>query len=388
MHVLVTGGAGFIGRHLVPILLERGHDVSIIDSLTENIHGPEPQLPSSLTEDSRFVRADIRDMDAWSFLTDAAPDAIIHLAAETGVGQSMYEIRRYTDVNIQGTATMLDAIRERAGGVGRIVLASSRAVYGEGSYRCERCGIVTPLGRSKERLEQGLWEPVCPTCSGDIVSITTSEDAPRVPTSVYAMTKSAQEDLVSIAGPTLGSTTAVLRYTNVYGEGQPLTNPYTGVLSAFALRLMKGEYPRVYEDGQPTRDFVHVSDVAEATARAAESSTSATLNVGSGERWSLEQIAAQLSQAFAMDPTGLAITGQYRIGDIRHFVAQVELLGSVLAFNSKEALADGLDRFGAWVREGARVPTDDVAERAEQDLLKHGLLGRGVEPASGKGTRP
>ena len=385
MRVLVTGGAGFIGRHLVPLLLERGHDVSVIDALTENVHGPEPEVPSFLTEDCRFVEADVRDPGAWNILAEAAPDVVIHLAAETGVGQSMYEIRRYTDVNIQGTAMMLDAIRDGTDGVERIVLASSRAVYGEGSYHCDSCGVVTPLPRSKDRLEQGLWEPVCPTCSGEIISTATSEDAPRVPTSVYGMTKVAQEDLISIAAPTLGSTTAVLRYTNVYGEGQPLTNPYTGVLSAFALRLMKGEYPRVYEDGQPTRDFVHVSDVAEATARAAETSTLATLNVGSGERWSLEQIAAHLTRDFAMDPTGLAITGQYRVGDIRHFLAHVELLRSALAFDAREALTDGLGRFGNWVREVARVPTDDVADRAEQDLLKHELLGRGAHPGPAPG---
>ena len=375
MHVLVTGGAGFIGRHLVPILLERGHDVSIVDSLTENIHGPDPQLPSSLTEDSRFVRADIRDTDAWRFLSDAAPDAVIHLAAETGVGQSMYEIRRYTDVNIQGTATMLDAVRESVGGVERIVLASSRAVYGEGSYRCERCGIVTPLGRSKERLDQGLWEAVCPMCNSEIVSIATSEDAPRVPTSVYAMTKCAQEDLVTIAGPIQGATMALLRYTNVYGEGQPLTNPYTGVLSAFALRSMKGEYPRVYEDGQPTRDFVHVSDVAEATAGAVESSISGTVNVGSGERWSLEHIAAELTRVFGMDTRQIEITGQYRIGDIRHFEANIERARRDIGFEPVVGLDEGLRRFAAWAASRTAIPTTDISDRAERELLVHGLLG-------------
>ena len=376
MHVLVTGGAGFIGRHLVPILLERGHEVSILDSLAENVHGQDPKLPAFLTQDCRFVTGDIRDPDAWALLDDRAPEAVIHLAAETGVGQSMYEIGRYTDVNIQGTSVMLDQLRDRYGGVGRIVVASSRAVYGEGSYRREDGRIVTPPARSAERLAQGLWEPVDPSGAGELASIPTAEDAPRVPTSVYAMTKSAQEDLVQIAGPTLGASTAVLRYANVYGEGQPLTNPYTGVLSAFALRLVHGQQPSVYEDGQPSRDFVHVADVAMATALATESDESLTANVGSGERWTLEQIARRLTQVFGMDPSGVVVTGQYRVGDIRGFLADIDELATVLGFQPAIGLGEGLQRFGSWVSSEATIPETDVASMAEAQLRAKGLLGR------------
>ena len=375
MHVLVTGGAGFIGRHLVPILLERGHDVSIIDSLTENIHGPDPQLPSSLTEDSRFVRADLRDADAWRFLTDATPDAVIHLAAETGVGQSMYEIRRYTDVNIQGTATMLDELRSRRTDVGHFVLASSRAVYGEGSYHCEACGTVTPGPRTVERLRRGLWEPVCPGCGGDVTSIPTHEDAKRAPTSVYSMTKSAQEDLVGIVAPTLGATSTILRYANVYGEGQPLTNPYTGVLSAFALRLVRGDLPKVYEDGNPTRDFVHVTDVARATVLSAESASDVTVNVGSGEPWTLHEIAQAQTRAFGLDIDRIEVTGQYRLGDIRAFQADIAAAREALTFVPTVDLAEGLRRLCAWVREEAVLPETDVAGRAEAQLRQERLLG-------------
>ena len=376
MQILVTGGAGFIGRQLIPLLLERGHDVSIIDSIAENVHGAHPQLPSFLSDDCRLIQADIRDAAAWSCLEKAAPDAVIHLAAETGVGQSMYEIGRYTDVNIQGTSVMLDAIRDRCGGVGRMVVASSRAVYGEGSYRGEDGRLVTPAARSAERLERGLWEPADPTGSGELVSMPTGEDAPRVPTSIYAMTKSAQEDLVQIAGPTLGASTAVLRYTNVYGEGQPLTNPYTGVLSAFALKLVQGQFPSVYEDGRPTRDFVHVSDVAMATTLAAESSDPMTVNVGSGERWSLEEIAEQLTEVFGLDPAGVVVTGQYRLGDIRHFLASTDSLTTALNFHPSVGLAEGLRRFGAWVEAEAQIPDHDVASEAEQQLRSRGLLGQ------------
>lgn len=374
MRILITGGAGFIGRHLAPQLLERGHDVTIVDRLAENVHGPSPQLPAMLTERCRFVRGDVRTPETWDVLDEAAPEVIVHLAAETGVGQSMYEVGRYTDVNIQGTAVMLDQLRRHGTEVRHLVLASSRAVYGEGSYRCESCGVVTPRARTPQQLEQGRWEPPCPSCGGDIDAIATAEDAPRVPTSVYAMTKAAQEDLLSIVAPTLGATLATLRYGNVYGEGQPLTNPYTGVLSAFALRLMRGEAPKVYEDGRPTRDFVHVSDVAAATALACEAGTDLLANVGSGERWTLHDIAVEQAAAFGA-PVGVEVTGQYRVGDIRGFQATTDAMEKYLGYRPTVGLTDGLSRFARWVREEAEVPATDVASKAEDELRQAGLQG-------------
>jgi dTDP-L-rhamnose 4-epimerase len=375
MRVLVTGGAGFIGRQLVPILLDRGHEVTILDSLEVKIHGGKPDLPARLSEDARLVVGDVRDPTAWGMLDATRPEVVVHLAAETGVGQSMYEIGRYTDVNVHGTAVMLDALRERNGGIGRLVLASSRAVYGEGAYSCETCGSVTPSPRTPERLDAGLWEPVCPGCGGDVESVPTGEETPRAPTSVYAMTKAAQEDLVAVAGPTLGASTAVLRYTNVYGEGQPLTNPYTGVLSAFGLRLVEGQEPNVYEDGEPSRDFVHVSDVARATASAVEAEGDVVANVGSGERWTLEEIARRLSQVFGRDGS-VHVTGQFRLGDIRHFVADQRRARAALDFAPALPLDTGLERFGRWVMEEAERPTEDVAREAERALANRGLLGQ------------
>jgi dTDP-L-rhamnose 4-epimerase len=374
MNVLVTGGAGFIGRQLVPLLLGQGHSVMVMDCLTATVHGEHPVLPEFLTRDCRFARSDIRDPQAWQFLAAERPDVVVHLAAETGVGQSMYEVGRYTDVNIQGTAVMLDALRE-FGGTGRIVLASSRAVYGEGSYDCETCGVVTPAPRSSERLSAGLWEPTCPTCGRDIAGIETREDAPRAPTSIYAMTKSAQEDLIGIAAPTLGASAAILRYANVYGEGQPLTNPYTGVLSAFALRLMKGGAPEVYEDGLATRDFVHVLDIAKATLVAAEGLKDVTVNIGSGERWTLLDIARELSCVFGCEPSRVQVTGKYRIGDIRGYLADISGLQEALGFQAGVPLSEGLRRFGSWVRSDASIPEQDVASLAERELVERGLLG-------------
>jgi dTDP-L-rhamnose 4-epimerase len=299
---------------------------------------------------------------------------VVHLAAETGVGQSMYEVSSYTDVNIQGTAVMLDALREY-GGTGRIVLASSRAVYGEGSYECELCGVLTPAPRSGAQLAAGQWEPTCPTCRGDITGISTREAAPRLPTSVYATTKSAQEDLITITAPTFGASTAVLRYANVYGEGQPLTNPYTGVLTAFALRLMKGSAPEVYEDGLATRDFVHVVDVARATFIAAFGREDVTLNVGSGERWSLLDIARELAITFGSDASEITVSGKYRLGDIRGYLADVTALQEQMAFRCEVGLREGLRRFAGWVRSDAEIPTEDVGAIAERQLAERGLLG-------------
>ena len=375
MRVLVTGGAGFIGRSLVPILLERGHEVAVVDSLSPAIHGSDPQLPDSVTLDSHFVVGDIRDESLWHRLPAAGPDVVVHLAAETGVGQSMHEIERYVDVNLRGTAVMLEGIRDRWGGVSRLVLASSRAVYGEGSYECDLCGLVTPSQRTDTQLRDGRWEPTCPSCSGSIVSVPTGEAAGLSPTSVYAMTKAGQEELCRVVGPTLGAVSAILRYSNVYGEGQPLTNPYTGVLGAFALQLMRGEAPRVYEDGGESRDFVHVSDVARATALAAENPRALLLNVGSGARSTLIDIATQLALAFPKVDDPIQVTGQYRLGDIRHFVSDVARLADSLGFQPAVDLQEGLGRFASWVAAEARIPVEDVARRAEGELVTRGLLG-------------
>lgn len=376
MKIVITGGAGFIGRRLAPLLLEAGHELTVIDRLSEAVHGSAPEVPAVLGPDTRFVRADIRDPDTWGVLSSAKPEVIVHLAAETGVGQSMYEVARYTDVNVQGTSVMLDAIRSHDVVVRHFVLASSRAVYGEGSYRCDRCGIVTPATRNAERLAAGLWEPVCPMCDGDVNGCATEESAPRRPTSVYAMTKAVQEDLLGIVAPTLGASVTTLRYSNVYGEGQPLSNPYTGVLSAFALRLMRGLAPKLYEDGAPVRDFVHVDDVARATALATGRDETATVNVGSGSGATLREVAATMVGAFGLHPDDIEVTGQYRIGDIRHFVADTGAARNLLGFEPEVDHVEGTERFRRWVEAEAVIPEHDAASVAEQELEERGLLGR------------
>jgi dTDP-L-rhamnose 4-epimerase len=374
MRVLVTGGAGFIGRSLVPILLERGHEVLVVDSLSPAIHGSDPELPESVTLDSQLVVGDIRDESLWSGLPASGPDVVVHLAAETGVGQSMHEVERYVDVNLRGTAVMLEGIRDRWGGVSRLVLASSRAVYGEGLYQCDLCGLVTPSQRSDAQLRAGRWDPPCPVCSGSIVSVPTGETAASAPTSVYALTKVGQEDLCRVVAPTLGAVSAILRYSNVYGEGQPLTNPYTGVLSAFALQFMRGRAPRVYEDGAESRDFVHVSDVARVTALAAEDQRDLLLNVGSGSRISLLEVARRLADAFPNVDDRIEVTGTYRLGDIRHYVSDARRLQQLLDFQPEVDLGDGLVRFASWVTLEASVPGEDVAAKAEGELASLGLL--------------
>jgi dTDP-L-rhamnose 4-epimerase len=379
MNITVTGGAGFIGRSLVSLLLERGHDVTVIDALTPAVHGHDPDLPEEITDHSRLVVGDIRDATVWDRLPDAQrPDVVVHFAAETGVGQSMIEIERYVDVNLRGSAVMLEALRDRWGEFGHLVLASSRAVYGEGTYRCGSCGLVTPPPRVERELLSGHWEPQCPVCGRSIESVPTHESAVPAPSSVYAMTKAGQEDLLGVVAPTLGATTAVLRYSNVYGEGQPLTNPYTGVLSAFALRIVQGKPPTVYEDGVASRDFVHVRDVARATAAAVERHGDLVVNVGSGMRTSLNEIAHALVETMNPEVGVPIVTGQYRIGDIRHFVADVSGAREALDFEPAIGLREGLARFGEWVARDARLPDDDVASRAERELSDRGLGGRGA----------
>jgi dTDP-L-rhamnose 4-epimerase len=262
VNVLVTGGAGFIGRHLVKRLVGAGYSVRVLDSLSEQIHGPSASEPPELTG-AEFVHGDVRDAECLAVaLVDI--DAVVHLAAETGVGQSMYEAERYVDANDRGTACLVQALVRCQRPV-RVVLASSRAVYGEGLYRCQHCGEVSPPPRDGSALGRGVWNLVCPVCGGAIDPLPTHEEARTDPGSVYAATKLAQEHLCRILGTAYGLSWVILRYFNVYGPGQSLSNPYTGILSTFHARAAHGNAIEVYEDGRESRDFVFVDDVVEAT---------------------------------------------------------------------------------------------------------------------------
>jgi dTDP-L-rhamnose 4-epimerase len=377
--VLVTGGAGFIGSHVALALLRAGFEVRILDNLSPQIHGAVPDGAYWLKGgDVDFVRGSVTSpADVHKALKDV--DAIVHLAAETGTGQSMYEIARYSEVNIQGTATLLDAvITTKNHAVRRIVLASSRSIYGEGAYICATCSPerrVYPDARSGEALAKHQWEPTCAHCGSELTPVPTREDAPIRSASIYAATKSVQEDLIRISCSSSGIGYAILRLQNVYGERQSLNNPYTGILSIFSTRIRHGLHLPIFEDGNESRDFVHVEDVANvfATSLRTQIPLNRPINVGGGVKISVLHVAQELSRAFGVSPN-CVVTGQYRAGDIRHNYADVSLLKEALGYIPKIDIQRGLQRFVAWARE--QPLPEDRLERAHAELGHHKMMGQ------------
>jgi dTDP-L-rhamnose 4-epimerase len=376
--VLITGGLGFIGLALARTLVRRGMAVRLLDNLSPQIHGavPRPELGGLREPDVEVMRGDVRQRRDWvSALSDVT--AVVHLAAETGTGQSMYRIGDYTHTNVLGTALLLDVLANGPHEVAKLVLASSRAVYGEGAYGCAGCGLVYPPIRSLGSLQAGQWEPLCPTCCGLIYPVATPETARTSPASVYAATKLAQEDLVRIAASSLGIPFAIFRFQNVYGEGQSLHNPYTGILSIFSNRIRQGKALALFEDGQESRDFVHVSDVIEAVALslASDGGDGLTMNVGSGEQVTVESIARNLKRQFGAS-SELVVSGQYRLGDIRHNFADISVIRQALGFSPKVTLEEGIARFVHWVKTQpiAGGSPEDGLDRANRELIERGLM--------------
>ena len=377
--ILVTGGAGFIGSHLVPQLLAAGFAVRILDTLSPQIHGHVPANADWLaaTPGVEFRRGSVTDAAEVAKALDGVW-GVVHLASETGTGQSMSEIDRYCHENVQGTAVLMQQLVDRKGsGVARVILSSSRSVYGEGSYVRPSTGTgarLTPPARSAERLRARQWEPVCPETGETLQVVPTREDDRTAPSSIYAASKLMQEDLVRITCDSLGFGHAILRLQNVYGEGQSLKNPYTGILSVFSKRIRRGLVLPVFEDGLESRDFVHVSDVARAFVAALVSETPANtvINVGSGAATSVMDVARELSLAFGADPR-IEVTGEFRLGDIRHNVADVSRLHSVLGLQPQVTLAEGLGRFAGWVATQP-LPEDRLAE-ANAELKRRNMMG-------------
>lgn len=380
--VLITGGAGFIGSHLTRLLRSHGFQVRILDSLSPQIHGPVPSGLDWLTTDGvEFVRGSVTVReDVERALLGA--DHLVHLAAETGTGQSMYQVARYNEVNTQGTALIFDVLanaKERS--LQRVVLASSRSVYGEGAYECaagccdERgARRQYPSARLPAQLARHEWEPICIRCGEPLRAVPTREDDGIRPASIYAATKYAQEDLVRIGCESLGLGHAILRLQNVYGEGQSLKNPYTGILSIFSTRVRRGLQLTAFEDGLESRDFVHVTDVAEAMLLALTTPQSANtvINVGSGIATSVLDVAASLSEALGRTPD-IRVTSEYRVGDIRHNVADVTRLHDVLGYAPQVSLKHGLRRFCDWVL--SQPLPEDQLDRANAELKARNLMG-------------
>jgi len=367
-NVLVTGGAGFIGSFTVDLLIERGYNVRILDNLEPQVHGKAPEY---LNPDADFIYGDVQNR---GHLENAVKDvdAIFHLAAAVGVGQSMYQIDKYVSVNTRSTATLLDILVNMETDVKKLIVASSMSIYGEGKYECEKCGPVYPGLRSEKQLKQKEWEPKCPTCRKPLQPRPTNEEKPLEPTSIYAMTKRHQEEMCLTIGKTYGIPTVALRYFNVYGPRQALSNPYTGCCAIFSSRIMNGNPPYIFEDGMQTRDFVHVADVAYANLLALEKNGGnyQALNVGTGKPTSIKRLAELLLQLLGSELKPI-ISHEYRAGDIRHCYADITRIEKKLGFKPSISIEKGLPGFVKWVKTQRNVA--DQFEKAKAELKRRGL---------------
>jgi len=365
--VLITGGAGFVGSHLADALLAGGYNVRALDNLGVQVHGTSISRPLYLSNDVELIRGDVRDPSAVARALRGV-DAVFHLAAAVGVGQSMYEIEYYTDVNNRGTAVLLEALSKSP--VARLVVASSMSIYGEGLYRTAGGAIVNPSERPLDQLRAGDWE--LRGDDGVLSPLPTPESKTPSPSSVYALSKYDQERLSLLVGQAYGIPTVALRFFNIYGTRQALSNPYTGVLAIFAARYLNGKPPLVFEDGKQRRDFVNVRDVTAACRLALERPQLAgrVFNIGSGRSISISEIAQAMAQAVGRADLQPVITNKYRVGDIRHCFADTSLARDALGFAPAVPLGEGLAELAEWM-EGQTA--FDRIEAASEELARRGL---------------
>ena len=368
MRVLVTGGAGFIGSHVVDALLASGHEVRVLDSLDPQVH---TGVPGYLDSAAELVVGDVRDHDAVRrALADV--DRVVHLAAAVGVGQSMYEIERYTSVNALGAAVVLEEVVADRDRIEKVVVASSMSIYGEGLYRCPADGAErAPRPRPREQLVARDWELRCDSCGSTLDPLPTPESKPLAPTSVYAVGKRDHEELFLAVGAAYDLPATALRFFNVYGPRQALSNPYTGVAAIFASRLLNGRAPVVFEDGLQSRDFVHVSDVAAAVVAALEPAAAdgEALNVASGRRVTVLDVARALGEGLGVDAEP-EIRNEFRAGDIRHCFADVTRARELPGFSAAVRFEDGMTELASWL---AGQEADDRVAEATQALSSRGL---------------
>jgi dTDP-L-rhamnose 4-epimerase len=367
VRVLITGGAGFIGSHAADVLLAAGYQVRVLDNLAPQIHGLQRQRPSYLSTDAELIPGDITDSLAVERALRGA-DLVLHLASSVGVGQSMYDIASYVRTNELGTAVLLEAISRRP--VKRLVIASSMSIYGEGLCRSAGGEVVNPPERSIDQLKSGEWE-LADGHGSHLEPVPTPESKQPTLTSIYALNKYAQERMCLITGKAYGIPTVALRFFNVFGPRQALSNPYTGVLAIFAARLLNNRPPLVFEDGLQRRDFVHVHDVARACVLALESTHSNhVFNIGSGQSRTIASVARDLARVMGRS-IAPEITGKYRAGDIRHCFADIEKSRALLKFEPRVAFDEGLDELADYL---AGQIAEDRAEKATEELLKRGLV--------------
>lgn len=367
-HVLITGGAGFIGSHLADELLRAGYRVSAIDNLSPQVHGPEQRRPAYLAPEVELMVGDVRDAAAVRRALRGV-DAVVHLAAMVGVGQSMYRVHDYTSVNAGGTSVLLEALAEQP--VRRLVVASSMSVYGEGLFRRPSGEVIEGHSRSLEQLKQGAWELLGPD-GDELTPVPTTEAKTPNLESVYALSKYDQERLCLIVGRAYNIPTVALRLFNVYGPRQALSNPYTGVLAIFASRLLNQSPPLIFEDGLQRRDFVSVLDVARAfrLALTEDPAVGEVLNIGSGQPRTVLDVSRAMRQALGRKGVGEEITGRYRMGDVRHCFADISRARRVLGYEPQVSFESGLGELARWLE--GQVARDRVAE-ARAELEQRGL---------------
>jgi dTDP-L-rhamnose 4-epimerase len=369
MKILVTGGAGFIGSHIVDELIREGHYVRIFDNLEPQVH---TQVPSYLNKDAEFIKGDVRDIPAMEAAIEDM-DVIFHEAAMVGVGQSMYQVKRYVDVNTAGTANLLDLLVNKNHDVKKLIVASSMSIYGEGTYACEDCGIVYPALRSDEQLKSHDWEMKCPNCNKYVKPVPTKESKPLLPTSIYAVTKKDQEEMSLAIGRSYGLPTVALRYFNVFGPRQALSNPYTGVCAIFSSRIKNNNPPIVFEDGLQSRDFVSVHDIVQANMLALNKSRANynVFNVGTGKQASISGVAAILAGLYGKKLVP-DVVNKYRSGDIRHCFADISKIKK-LGFEPSVSIDAGMKALVDW---GKTQEAEDRGEKAYRELKERGLVER------------
>lgn len=369
--VLITGGAGFIGSHLADLFLENGYNVRAYDNLDPQVHGENAHRPAYLNEEIELVIGDVRDAESVSLALRGC-DLLVHFAAAVGVGQSMYEITRYTSMNTMGAAVVLEEAVKHKDSIEKMLVASSMSIYGEGLYNCGSCGFFTPRLRPAQQLAERNWEMICPQCGKPGEPAPTPETKPLFPTSVYAVNKRDHEELFLSVGDAYEIPTVAMRFFNVYGERQALSNPYTGVGAIFASRLLNGKPPVVFEDGGQSRDFIHVSDIARGCLLAIENENSAgeVYNLGTGRKLSILQVGEAIAKELGRPVDNFIVKNQYRAGDIRHCYADVSKADADLGFNAMTAFEDGVGELCSWVESQTAT---DMVDKATEELRKRGL---------------
>ena len=374
-NILISGGAGFIGSNLALKLIAKGYKVTVLDMLSKQIHGDNPEdtspLYQSVKDKVTFIKGSVISREDWMKALEGQ-EAVIHLAAETGTGQSMYEIEKYVDTNIGGTAILLDILTNTKHSVKRVLVAESRAIYGEGKYHCEKCGDVYPTDRKDEDMAKGDFECHCPKCGGKVTLVATTEDSAIHPSSVYGISKQVQGQLVHLVCQTIGVESVSFRYQNVYGPGQSLTNPYTGILSIFSTRIKNQNGINIFEDGRETRDFVYIDDVVDATILGLEvpEANGHVFNVGTGVATDVLTVANTLCEKYGIK-VPITVSGNYRLGDIRHNYADITLARNILGFEPKWSFSQGIEQFTSWVNQ--QEIQEDKYEASIEEMKRKGL---------------